>query len=110
MKLLNVIALSLFFVGCQKSDTTDENDTVPACIIEKSKQVETCTGSKTDEYKFQGKLVYLLDITCCCDYQSPVFDANCAEIGALGGIAGVTSVNGVEFFSNAVFVRNVWKK
>jgi hypothetical protein len=59
MKLLNVIALSLFFVGCQKSDTTDENDTVPACIIEKSKQVETCTGSPA---AVTTNLLYLMQI------------------------------------------------
>jgi len=73
------------------------------------KNSSTCqTGKSIKEYKFQGAIVYLSDAgNCMPDSQAAVIDENCQYLGSLGGIAGNTKINGVEF-STAIYVRTVW--
>ena len=96
------------FTSCRK-DTGLE---APACIGDSitSFKPSTCENASVKEYTFQGKEVYLFDPgACCCDLTSSVLDGQCTTLGYLGGIGGLTQING-EDFSNAVYVRTVWEK
>lgn len=95
------------FIGCSKDD-----DTIPQCIedlIEHFKNYQ-CEGLKVDQYKFQGKFVYVFDENSCGgDFQSYVYSSHCKKLGYLGGFVGNSTINGGDF-NNAVFIKTVWKK
>jgi len=112
MKTFIVLAtiLSLFVCGCCK-EKMEKNNT-PECISQKiSDPIVVSQLSIIDSYTFQGKTVFTLapdeNIT---DGATKVVDENCTTLGILGGLKGFTKINGVEFFANAVFITNIWKK
>lgn len=87
---------------------------VPKCLIKKIESFDkspACNkGASVKEYNFKDKTVYVLyPGNYMNDGGSEVIDSDCNKIGYLGGIEGNTKVNGVEF-SNAIYLRNVWKK
>lgn len=110
MKNLIVAAiLSLtFFSACKKKEGTKE---IPACIQQRLDEGidPLCdSGASVDKFIFQEKTVYVFSPgDCGADMASQVVDADCNELGILGGIAGIDKING-EKFSHAVFVENVW--
>lgn len=55
--------------------------------------------------------VYVFNIgnTCGADMSSDVIDAECNNLGYLGGFDGNWEING-EDFSNAIFVKTVWTR
>ena len=78
--------------------------------IETLEKISICEDPSVEEYNFQDKLVYLISQgTCGADLETTVLDSNCQNIGMLGGFIGNTMING-EDFSNAVFIRVIWKK
>jgi hypothetical protein len=86
---------------------------IPACIenmITDFKNNEACnTGANVKEFKFQGNTVFVFDPgSCGMDLASPVVDSACTSLGFLGGIAGITKINGEEF-SNATFIKIIWE-
>lgn len=101
--------LMLGFNSCKKDEIASDT---PSCIIEKIKEFKNyaCSDGKVDEYIFQEKTVYVFDqgSTCGFDLTSDVVDEECNSLGFLGGFAGNTTING-ESFSNAEFIRNIWK-
>jgi hypothetical protein len=105
-----LILLPMLLVSCRKNEVD-----APASIKELIKSFEhdglACVkGASVDEYMFQGNLVYVFDPgTCGADMQAVVYDSNGNSIGALGGIAGNTVINGVRFDENAVLQRTIWK-
>lgn len=105
-----LLLLTLSFGSCEKSDIAENT---PNCImikIEGLKKSSICNDPSIKEYRFQTKVVYVVDPgTCGADMSAGVFDNNCEEIGELGGITGNTIINGEEF-SNAQFIRLIWKK
>ena len=106
------ILLLLFAVltGCQ----LDIEPGTPGCIQEKIKEFSknqiSCDRSKTvSNYSFQDEIVYVFDQRSCgSDMTAEVFDSNCNYLGFLGGIAGISEINGEEF-SNATFKGVIWK-
>ena len=109
-RALFMIAGCLVFAACNKSPhITDGN----ACIKSKVKQfskTEACDGSATvKQYTFQGQSVYVFDQgTCGADFAQPVLNAYCDTLGFLGGIAGNGTINGENFYEQAVYVRTIW--
>jgi len=66
-------------------------------------------GASVKEYGFQGKSVYVFDNgSMIVDGAALVYNANCDYLGALGGIGGLTKINGVDFYSNASYKRTLW--
>ena len=111
MKKLSILILFPFLIyGCNKAST--ESGT-PKCVEDKIKDFSTtsiCKDVKVDEYRFQGKTVYLYDSEMCgADMASEIIDSDCITMGYLGGIIGNTKINGEEF-SNAKFIKTIWKK
>jgi hypothetical protein len=108
MKIL--FALVLVIASCTKLDI--ENG-IPACIRREIKQFNhdsDCNTASVKEYSFQTKIVYTFDPGLCgADMTTKVLDSECNVLGSLGGYAGNTEINNEEF-SNAVFIRTVWKK
>lgn len=86
----------------------------PVCIenrIVGFSKTSICDDAHVSEYIFQGKTVYVFSPgnTCGADLTSEVVDSDCLSLGYLGGISGNTKINGANF-SNAMFVRTVWRK
>lgn len=111
MKKLSVLILFAFIMyGCNKAGT---ESVTPKCVEDKIKNFNTpsiCKDVKVDEYRFQGQTVYLFDSEICgADMASEVINSECITMGYLGGIIGNTKINGEEF-SNATFIKTIWKK
>lgn len=104
------ILLLLLSIGCKKQDVAKGT---PRCVQNKIEEFAktSCTdGVQVDKYKFQGKEVYVFEPgNCGADMTSEVIDSDCKTLGYLGGFAGNTKINGEEF-SNATFIKTVWKK
>ena len=103
------ILLVAGLVSCQ----LDIESGTPGCIQTKIKDFsksEPCTNGKTiSKYSFQGEIVYVFEPgSCGNDFATDVFDSNCNFLGFLGGIAGISEINGEEF-SNAIFAGVIWK-
>ena len=107
--LLLILSVSLFFTACNKGIAKG----TPACVKAKIKDFDkssTCGSAHVDEFTFQGGTVYAFDPgTCGADMTTEVISSGCSSLGQLGGFAGNTKINGEEF-SNATFVKTVWKK
>ena len=106
---LFVFLVPLFFPSCEKIDS----DT-PNCIkklIKHPTGLGLCdSGAFLNLYSFQGQNVYVFHPgQCGADMASTVFSENCENLGILGGIAGNTKINGVEFGQVAVKIKTLWK-
>jgi hypothetical protein len=109
-KYLLLLAI-IFLSACSKED---DNVETPQCIREKieqfSKNQNICSNATIEQYIFQDKMVYCLNIgTCGADLTTPVIDSDCNSIGFLGGLQGNIIING-ESFSKAKHIRTVWRK
>lgn len=108
--LLSSILVVSLFASCNKLDIDED---APKCVKKEIKtfnKKSSCDNAKVDEFKFQGKTVYAFESgNCHYDRGTKVIDGDCNELGFLGGISGNTKINGEEF-SNAVFVKTIWKK
>ncbi len=106
-----LLILSSILISCNKEE--EVLGVIPRCIndlITEFKKSTSCSDSKVDQYLFKDQIVFVFEPgTCGADMQAPVIDFNCDTLGALGGIAGNTEING-EDFTNAVFVKTVWEK
>lgn len=104
------VAAAIIFSGCAKLNIDKD---APSCIKDKIKKFNKgalCSDPSVKEYTFQGKTVYVFsDGTCGADMTSQVIDANCNNLGHLGGFAGNYTING-EDFSNAKYVKTIWQK
>ncbi len=84
----------------------------PACLPAALDAFQTwCCASSAhvDEYQFQGQPVYLFEPgTCGADMPTYVLDAQCDTLGFLGGFAGFTQIQGLDFASNSSFQGTIW--
>jgi hypothetical protein len=107
LKLL-VFFVPVFFTSCEKIDSD-----APDCIkklIKHSSGLNCETGAFVNLYSFQGQNVYVFDPgPCGADMAATVYSENCENLGLLGGLAGNTKINGVEFGQVAVKIKTVWK-
>lgn len=108
-RLLILLFMSLI-ISCNKLDI--EKGT-PECVQNKIKDFNTsstCNDANVKEYSFQGNTIFTFDPgTCGADMTTEVITSGCTTLGYLGGITGNTQINGEEF-SNATYVRTIWKK
>jgi hypothetical protein len=109
--LLLLTALSMIgFVACSKLDIDKET---PDCIkfkIETFNEEMACDSAKVDLYTFLREDVYLFDAGACTpDTTMPVYNFDCVKLGELGGYKNVTKIS-EKPWSQAVFVKTVWKK
>ena len=106
MKIGLAICLILTLASCKKSSST------PDCIqleIDRLKSTASlCDYASIKEFRFGGKLVYVISYGNCPDGVSGVVDRNCNSLGYLGGIAGNTKIDGVDFGANAQYKRTIW--
>jgi hypothetical protein len=95
----------VLFTTCKKKEIV-----VPDCIKSLVGTFWFCQNSgAVGQYLFQGKIVYVFDPgTCGADMQEGVFNEDCECIGALGGIIGNATINGVTFFENAKLLKVIW--
>lgn len=104
--LFFLLGLTLL-ISCKK-----EEEPIPNCIQEAITTFSnnSCEhGATVKQYTFQGKTVYSFYLGYCGEVPTIIQDANCNNLGALGGYPGNTKINGEEF-SNAKFVRTLWSR
>ncbi len=110
-QLFLLLILTSVHISCNNEE--ENYGVIPRCInnlITEFKQSASCNNSKVDQYLFQDQIVFVFAPgTCGADMQAPVIGFNCDTLGALGGIAGNTEING-EDFANAQFIKTVWEK
>lgn len=111
---LSVITISLLlFAFASSCSRVDVEEGTPACVEKKIKDFSkssSCNDAHVDKYTFQGNTVYVFEEGLCgADFTTEVIDSDCNALGSLGGIAGITTING-EDFSNAILVKTIWEK
>jgi hypothetical protein len=72
---------------------------------------EICpSGATVKCYTFQGNTTYAIHPgNCLADGADEILDANCEVVGIIGGIAGVTDVNGENYYDNASLEEILWQ-
>lgn len=112
--ILFITSILLAFSFSQCGTSKKKVEKMPACIQDQINTMKMNTGAYCNDfsvtlYNFQGKEVYVFNPgTCGADMMSPVYDSDCRKLGALGGYAGITTVNG-ESFSSAELIRVVYE-
>jgi hypothetical protein len=106
MKRIIFICLIFILAGCKKYGPLSE------CIQSKVNEFRTSVhfqNASIKEYVFQEQLAYVFDNgSAVVDGASDVYDGHCNYLGSLGGFAGITKINGVEFSFNAEYKRTIW--
>ena len=110
MKKILIIFLLPFIFSCEKDCVSD----LPSCVenwIDSVKNDEALNAPvEVNEYRYQGKKVYLLTADCCDQYNK-LYDADCNYIcSPTGGIAGQGDGKCTDFLQKAEHIRLVWKK
>ena len=106
MKYLFIIIISIGFLTC-----TDEN---PECIDARVSQFKMdqadCPFGTIKKYRFQNQILYgFTDGNCIADGGTIVLDESCRQFCLLGGIAGITDCEGVNFDQNAEELELIWE-
>lgn len=114
MNKLSILFFSILSIAVNCScNKLDIEKGTPKCVENMIKDYDkssACDDAKVLEYSFQGNTVYTFEPgTCMDDEQTTVINANCDELGYLGGIDGNQIING-ENFSSAKFLRTIWEK
>ena len=114
LRNIHAIYITLLIITINSSCTKlDIEEVTPHCIIEKIKEfnkTSLCEDAKVEKYSFQEKIVYVFDQgNCGADMSADVIDSECNYLGYLGGLDGNGEING-ENFTNAVFIKTIWKK
>ena len=112
MKAIKYLLLTiiLLLTACEKIDKD-----CPDCILKQTREfikgLHCDKGASVGQFLFQGEYVYVFyQGACGADMSSSVLDQNCEYIGHLGGFAGNTKINGIEFSENAIFQKYIWKQ
>lgn len=100
----------LNIVSCKKHDNSNP---IPACLqssIDSSLALpRESMYVQLDEYRYQGRSVYLF-YAGCCDRVNLLFDGNCNYLFApSGGFTGMGDMSHPNFFTEAVKVTTLWK-
>ena len=109
LRLLGITIIISSMYSCEKIES-DVSDCIKESIRDYAKSSIICdSGASVAEFSFQDQLVYVFNPgTCGADMGADVYNDACEKIGFLGGIAGITEINGVRFYEVAIFNRNIW--
>lgn len=107
--LTAVVVTSMAYQTCGKKVV----DSVPSCIRaridEIKKQPRWNPPAQVDEYRYNGRRVFLFSSNCC-DQFNEVVDENCNYLCApSGGFTGKGDGRCRDFSDKAQLVRTVWK-
>lgn len=106
---LSLISL-IFFSSCDKEDFK----ALPQCIQDEINSPDrVCPGDKmtVHSFFFQGETVFILTKDqCIADGGVSVVNQNCDTLCFLGGIAGLTTCQGEEFYQVATDEELVWEE
>lgn len=101
--LLLIIAFS-----CREDDVSGVSKCIQEEVVDFQKEF-ICDDASVTSYLFQREVVYTYCYgDCIIDGGCRVLNADCESLGFLGGIGGVTQINGEEF-SNAILIEIVWE-
>lgn len=106
MKYLFIILFSITFLAC-----SDEH---PECVDTRISQFKMdqadCPLATIKKYSFQDQIVYgFTDGNCIADGGTTIIDDSCQQLCFLGGIAGLTDCEGVNFNQNAEELELIWE-
>jgi len=112
MKSYIFTALIFFTIAYKKCGKPSE-PVIPSCIQDKieliKKQPRWNPPASVEEYKYDGRRVFLFSSNCC-DQFNEAFDESCNYICApTGGLTGKGDRKCEDFKTNAQLVKLVWK-
>ncbi len=106
MKYLLIIGL--FFTFSCSSDDLD----IPLCIdeiLEEFKKDACRESGDLTLWNFNGQEVYCFQKgNCIADGTADIYDENCNLLCSLGGFAGVTECQGLDWETNAFFIDTIY--
>ncbi|MDG1914312.1 MAG: hypothetical protein P8I55_06950 [Crocinitomix sp.] len=111
MKFLGSTFVAMFIIACNNKQPQIVE---PPCIADQViyfSENEACdSGASVLEYEFQKEVVYVFNHgECIADHASVVVNYDCDTLGFLKGLAGVTEINGKDFYNHAESVRTLFE-
>ena len=109
MKYVIFTLAMLVIFSCKKNSESS----LPGCIDKYVSQAlskpKGTMAISIDAYTYQNKTVYLY-ISGCCDQYDLLYDEHCTPLFApSGGITGRGDGTHPDFFTDAVFIKSIWK-
>lgn len=102
-----LIILAMVAISCNQHNDIDE------CIENRIANFgsEVCeSGAWVKQYTFQGETTYAIHYgACVADYHDLVLDESCDTLGLIGGFAGLTEINGDDYYANATLEATIWQ-
>ncbi len=107
MKKLLILIPFFATVACNQHNDID--DCIEIHISNFGKEI--CDdGATVKRYTFQGQTTFAIHPgNCGADLTDVVLDENCDTLGFLGGFAGSTEINGVDYYANATLEETIWQ-
>jgi hypothetical protein len=107
--IIAIIMTSLAQQKCEKHIITDIPSCIQARIDEIKKQPRWNPPAQVEEYRYDGRRVFLFSANCC-DQFTQVVDEACNYICApSGGITGKGDRKCADFNEKAQLIKVVWK-
>lgn len=111
---MKYILVLFIFPFLSLSECGKKNDSLPVCVQKildnQNKEILPDSPVQIDEYKYNGKTVFLFTAPCCDQY-NVLYGGDCGMICApSGGITGKGDGKCENFSKNAEFVKLIWKK
>ena len=114
--LIFLAATTMMSETCKNKSTAKEgNDptAIPACIQQRidslKKEARWNPPAEINEYRYNGKRVFLMS-SPCCDFYNTLVDSACNYLCApSGGFTGRGDGKCPDFDKQATFVKQVWK-
>jgi hypothetical protein len=107
MKNILIFSIALFFLSCNDDGPRD----IPLCIDQEIEVFEefACPGGDLTIWNFDGDEVYCFNQgNCLADGSAYIYDEQCNLICTLGGFAGNTLCQGLDWNSNATYLELVY--
>ena len=103
------LLLGLIIVSAACNQHNDIDDCIEQRIA--SFGTEICeTGASVKRYTFQGETTYAINVgSCVADYHDLILDEECDTLGLIGGFAGVSEIDGVDYYDNATLEETIWQ-
>ena len=106
--ILLLMALPLMNQKCGKNKKS-----IPSCVQQKIEAIQAETKwnppAEVNEYRYEGKQVYLFTSNCCDQYNS-LYDSDCNNIcSPSGGLTGNGDGKCNDFLEKAKHIKLIWK-
>lgn len=109
IRYLNFLVVASVLVLASCSNEFDSDCQEAQADVFKTNMLD-CSGASIIKYEFEGRDVYAFtDGQCLSDGGVSIIDESCTTICFLGGIAGFTECDGIDFYAEAEQKEVIWE-